>query len=167
MRTLLEGLWLAIRHAWKGLRRRPRLVSQPGAFRQKEGGAVTIAYPHQKLPVPENGHYRLHVAIEDCIGCDLCARICPVNCITIEKEKAEVVLGRTTSGHPRRFHLPRFDIDHALCCFCGLCTVVCPTECITMQPDYGYVTDDRNELVHRFGERERVSAEPTHPGGRA
>ncbi|MCS7153945.1 MAG: 4Fe-4S dicluster domain-containing protein, partial [Bacteroidia bacterium] len=90
--------------------------------------------------------------------CDLCARICPVGCIMIEKEKAPKVLGYTSSGAPKRFHLPRFDIDHALCCFCGLCTVVCPTECITMEPVYDYSTDNRRDLVIRFGERAGVSS---------
>nr|BAL56550.1 hypothetical conserved protein [uncultured Bacteroidetes bacterium] len=162
MLSLLRGVWLALRHAVWGWRSRPRIPGTPDAFASSSPGNITVAYPHQKLPLPENGHYRLHVAIEDCIGCDLCARICPPQCIHIEKEKSSTILGHTRSGHPRRFHLPRFDIDHALCCFCGLCTVVCPTECITMEPEYGYATTDRDRLVYRFGERDAVPCEPAH-----
>lgn len=167
MKNLLRGLWLALRHAWRGWRRDTRYPMKEGAFAASPQGAVTVPYPHAQLPVPENGHYRLHVDIEDCIGCDLCARVCPVSCITIEKEKSPTVLGYTRSGAPKRFHLPRFDIDHALCCFCGLCTVVCPTECIIMEPVYAYATDNRADLVLRFGERAGVSPQPAEPGGGA
>ncbi|MGQ9864164.1 MAG: 4Fe-4S binding protein [Bacteroidia bacterium] len=118
---------------------------------------VTVLYPHEKLPVPEVGRYQLHVVIEDCIGCDLCARICPVDCITIEKVRKNEAT-TTRSGHPRRFDLPRFDIDLSLCCFCGLCTVVCPTECITMQPTYAYSTPRIQELIKHFGEKTSPSS---------
>ncbi|MCS6895805.1 MAG: 4Fe-4S binding protein [Bacteroidia bacterium] len=156
MYSLLRGLLLALRHGIRGWRKRTRHPLEQGAFASPLNGAVTLSYPHARFPVPENGHYRLHVTIEDCIGCDLCARVCPVNCITIEKQRSQTLLGYTSSGAPRRFHLPRFDIDHALCCFCGLCTVVCPTECIVMEPVYDYATDDRAALVLRFGERSDV-----------
>ncbi|MCX7606825.1 MAG: 4Fe-4S binding protein [Bacteroidia bacterium] len=162
MGSLIRGVGLALRHvfqAWK-----PRRHT---SFPQERKGTVTIPYPHQTVPVPENGHYRLHVAIEDCIGCDLCARICPVNCITIGKEKSPTVLGHASNGSPKRFFLPQFDIDHALCCFCGLCTIVCPTECITMEPIYAYATDNRAALVLRFGERNGVSAHPQDSSGGA
>jgi NADH-quinone oxidoreductase subunit I len=44
--------------------------------------------PKQELPVPEVGRYQLDVEMDDCIVCDLCAKICPVNCIDIESIKA-------------------------------------------------------------------------------
>ncbi|MCS7297686.1 MAG: 4Fe-4S binding protein [Bacteroidia bacterium] len=166
MWSLLQGVWLTLKHAVCGWRRRPRYPMQSCPSAPAESGAVTIAYPREHLPVPENGHYRLSVMIEDCIGCDLCARICPVSCITIEKEKSPALLGYTSSGAPKRFYLPRFDIDHALCCFCGLCTVVCPTECLIMEPVYAYATNNRADLVLRFGERTRLSAHSQDGGGR-
>jgi len=46
--------------------------------------AVTIQYPLEKIPIPAPGRYRLHMEGEDCIACDKCARICPVDCITID-----------------------------------------------------------------------------------
>ena len=36
---------------------------------------------------PDTGRYKLHNEIDDCIVCDKCAKICPVNCITIEPIK--------------------------------------------------------------------------------
>ncbi|MCS7188690.1 MAG: 4Fe-4S dicluster domain-containing protein [Bacteroidia bacterium] len=157
MVSLLRGLGLVVRHLFSSWRRR-----QGG----KPFGIVTVPYPHEHIAVPENGHYRLHVEIEDCIGCDLCARVCPVKCITIRKEKSPQLLGRASNGAPRRFYLPQFDIDHALCCFCGLCTIVCPTECITMEPVYAYATTNRADLVLHFGDGSRISPNsPEYSGG--
>ncbi|MCS7162470.1 MAG: 4Fe-4S binding protein [Bacteroidia bacterium] len=163
--SLLKALGVAIRHLFLGWYHRQRYPLQAQALKESPGGPVTVPYPQAQLPLPENGHYRLEVVIEDCIGCDRCARICPVGCITIEKHKSPTVLGYTSTGAPRRFALPRFDIDHALCCFCGLCTIVCPTDCIFMVPDYAYATPDRATLVHRFGESFTLPSESAHGGG--
>jgi formate hydrogenlyase subunit 6/NADH:ubiquinone oxidoreductase subunit I len=149
VRSLWVGLKLALNHLWRAFRRRPPTIYQ-GVL--TASGRVTLPYPHEKASVPENGHYRLYLFTEDCIGCDQCARICPVSCITIEKVKAPQTIHHTASGHPKKFYITRFDIDHALCCFCGLCTVVCPTDCLIMEPEYAYATADRNRLVYRFGE---------------
>jgi formate hydrogenlyase subunit 6/NADH:ubiquinone oxidoreductase subunit I len=88
---------------------------------------------------------------DDCIVCDKCVRICPVDCITIESFKAVDDLGTTSSGASKKIELPVFDIDMAKCCFCGLCTTVCPTECLTMTKVYDYATTDRDQLLYHFG----------------
>ena len=38
-------------------------------FEHKEG-VFTNYYPHESLPIPDNGRYRLHNEIDDCIVCD-------------------------------------------------------------------------------------------------
>lgn len=55
----------------------------------------------------------LHYEITfDCIGCGLCARKCPVNCI---------------SGKPRE----KFEINQEDCIKCGACFAACPVKAIT------------------------------------
>lgn len=119
-------------------------VSDANYFEQQEG-IVTIQYPHQKIAVPEVGRYQLDVAMDDCIVCDLCAKICPVDCIEIESIRATEEFGRTSDGTPRRIYAAKFDIDMAKCMYCGLCTTVCPTECIVMTDTYdksvAHITD--------------------------
>lgn len=150
--SLMSGLRLTLAH-FVGARRsrRPVAISDPAYFRQPDGIA-TIQYPHQTLPVPDTGRYRLHNEIDDCIVCDKCAKICPVNCITIEPVRAISEFGRTSDGTPKRIYAARFDIDMAKCCFCGLCTTVCPTECLTMTKVYDFSVTDIREHNYAFSE---------------
>ncbi len=146
--SLRIGLSLTLRHLFASLHsRKKNWIADPGYFQQKEGIA-TIRYPHETIPVPETGRYKLHNEIDDCIVCDKCVKVCPVNCITIESVKSPVEFGKTSDGTPRRIYATRFDIDMGKCCFCGLCTTVCPTECLTMTSDYNYSTF--NILEHNF-----------------
>ncbi|CAN0476704.1 unnamed protein product, partial [Phaeothamnion confervicola] len=115
-------------------------------------GIATIQYPHVSLPVPDIGRYKLHNEIDDCIVCDKCAKICPVNCITIEPIKATEEIGRTSDGTPKRIYAAKFDIDMGKCCFCGLCTTVCPTECLTMTKTYDFSVFDIREHNYAFAE---------------
>ena len=56
-----------------------------------------------------------------CIGCTLCIKACPVDCII---------------GASKRMHT----VIDSLCTGCELCVPACPVDCIAMQP----VTDDRS-----------------------
>lgn len=134
-----------------GKKRKPQGVAEDNYFRQQEG-LVTIQYPHEKIPVPETGRYQLHVEIDDCIVCDLCAKICPVDCIEIDAIKAVEDIGITSDGTRKRLHAARFDIDMAKCMYCGLCTTVCPTECIIMTDTYDKSVANMHELTYKFSE---------------
>jgi len=151
--SVRKGLSLTYQHQRKrGTRRSPQAISEPGYFTdQPSRGQVTIQYPQEQLPVPDTGRYRLYMETPDCIGCDQCARICPVDCITIEKVKAVDELPPAADGTKVKFYLPTFDIDMAKCCYCGLCTVVCPTECLIMTKSYEFSTPNREELIFHFG----------------
>ena len=57
----------------------------------------------------------------DCIGCKLCIKACPVDCIVGAAKLMHTVIAEDCSG-------------------CRLCLPVCPTDCITLvapPPDYG------------------------------
>jgi NADH-quinone oxidoreductase subunit I len=116
-------------------------------------GTNTIQYPAQELPVPEVGRYQLDVEIDDCIVCDLCAKICPVNCITIESIKStEGSIGETSDGSKKLLYAAQFDIDMAKCMYCGLCTIVCPTECIVMTNEYDRTVFELKDLNYEFSD---------------
>jgi NADH-quinone oxidoreductase subunit I len=117
--------------------------------------AVTIQYPEQRLVLPERERNRLTVNIDDCIGCDQCAKACPVSCITIETIKAVPgdnvgKTGVTSQGRKKALFVPKFDIDFAKCCFCQLCVFPCPTECIYMTDVFEYSVYKRDELIYHF-----------------
>src|SRR5262249_55851353 len=82
-------------------------------------------FEYPELPVPVKPRYRgFHrFDLTTCIGCDKCARACPVDCIYIEKIKNPVGKGLRVNG---------FKIDYAKCMFCALCVDPCPVDCIYM-----------------------------------
>lgn len=152
IRTTLKGLSLTFRHIRQARRRRtPEGIASDNYFDQ-QNGLVTLQYPHEQLPIPDNGRYRLRNEIEDCIVCDKCAKICPVDCITIDAIKATEEVGRASDGSPIRLYAAKFDIDMAKCCYCGLCTVVCPTECLTMDKKFDYSEFELDKLTYSFAE---------------
>jgi NADH-quinone oxidoreductase subunit I len=149
--TSFKAASTTFRHLQQGVLR-PRKAQQLGIeqFTVQPEGIVTLQYPHEQLPVPDVGRYKLHNEIEDCIVCDKCAKICPVNCIEIEAVKATEQIGTTSDGTPIRLYAAKFDIDMAKCCFCGLCTTVCPTECLTMTPEYDFSVYDITAMNFPF-----------------
>ncbi|AQG82590.1 hypothetical protein AWR27_19455 [Spirosoma montaniterrae] len=136
-----------MRHATH--RRTPEGIADDNYF-DLQNGLVTLQYPHEQLPIPDNGRYRLRNEIDDCIVCDKCAKICPVDCITIDPIKATEEVGRASDGSPIRLYAATFDIDMAKCCYCGLCTVVCPTECLTMDKKFDYSEFELGKLTYNF-----------------
>lgn len=150
--SLRSGLAITFKHLVRaGSSKKPIAIYDQTYFKHQQGIA-TIQYPHVSLPVPDTGRYQLHNEIDDCIVCDKCVKICPVDCITIEPIKATEEIGRTSDGTPKRIYAAKFDIDMGKCCFCGLCTTVCPTECLTMTKTYDFSVFDIREHNFQFAE---------------
>ncbi|MEQ6118978.1 4Fe-4S dicluster domain-containing protein [Reichenbachiella sp. MALMAid0571] len=149
--TFSQGFKLTMRHFFQARTMRDPIGIKDDNYFEKKEGIVTLQYPFEELPVPDNGRYQLHNEIDDCIVCDKCAKVCPVNCIDIEPVKALEEIGKTSDGTPKRIYAAKFDIDMAKCCFCGLCTTVCPTECLTMTKEYDFSVFDLTEHNFVFG----------------
>jgi NADH-quinone oxidoreductase subunit I len=150
--TVFKGLSITWKHLFSSHRKRAILpASDANYFKQLEG-TNTIQYPLQQLPIPEVGRYQLDVEMDDCIVCDLCAKVCPVNCIDIESIKATEAIGQTSDGATKRLYAAKFDIDMAKCMYCGLCTIVCPTECITMTNQYDRSVVELKDLNYAFSD---------------
>ncbi|MBS1903924.1 MAG: NADH-quinone oxidoreductase subunit I [Bacteroidetes bacterium] len=132
--TALKGMGIVMKH-----------LLQPKVTRQYPN-------PEDRYIMPERARNRLYVNMDDCIGCDQCARACPVNCITIDTAKGVPgdQLGTTSQGKKKSLWVTRFDIDIAKCCYCGLCTFPCPTECIRMTDVYEFSEFDRVNLIYNY-----------------
>ncbi len=61
-----------------------------------------------------------------CVGCELCAAVCPQEAITLTK-------GTVENG--RLVQRSTIDIDPDKCNFCGMCVVVCPVNALEMLVD--------------------------------
>ena len=150
VKTFLTGMKMTLRH-----------------FNNKEELVATLQYPHEKWPIPErnigfeNSEYnlirsRLHVDIEDCIGCLQCERVCPVDCITIDTIKppkgTDVDFGMTSLDTQKKMLVTRFSIDMSECMYCNLCAYPCPEECIYM---VGGPNEDKHEIDYEFSQYKR------------
>lgn len=152
VQTLLSGLKITFGYLKQSHKsREPYGIFEDEYFSQNEG-LFTLQYPHEMIPVPDNGRYRLHNEIDDCIVCDKCAKVCPVDCIEIEPIRAVDTIGLTSDGTPKRIHAAKFDINMSKCCFCGLCTTVCPTECLTMTKTFDFSEVDVRDHTYEFSE---------------
>ena len=150
--TTWKGLSLTIKHLFASNSKRTVIAASDNNYFKQLEGTNTIQYPKQQLPVPEVGRYQLDVEMDDCIVCDLCAKICPVNCIDIEAIKATEAIGQTSDGTTKRLYAAKFDIDMAKCMYCGLCTIVCPTECIVMTNQYDKTVFALSDLTYQFSD---------------
>jgi NADH-quinone oxidoreductase subunit I len=156
MKNYFKNIWIAFYTIGVGMY---------ATFRHLFVKAVTIQYPEVKVKLTDRARNRLYVNMDDCIGCDQCAKACPVNCITIETVKSVPgdELGPTSTGHVKRLWVTQFDIDIAKCCYCSLCVYPCPTECIKMTDVYEFSEFERHNLIYNFsvmtpGEVEAVNS---------
>jgi len=143
-----KGMALTWKHAWDARKQRTQHNIQDETYFAQPTGIATLQYPHIEIPAPDNGRYQLHNEMDDCIVCDKCVKVCPVDCIDIEPIKATGLVGHASDGSPIRLYAAKFDIDMSKCCFCGLCTTVCPTECLTMTSEYDFSVFEVKE--HNF-----------------
>jgi NADH-quinone oxidoreductase subunit I len=143
-----KGMSLTWKHAWDARKQRTQHNIQDEAYFSQSVGITTLQYPHVDIPIPDNGRYQLHNEMDDCIVCDKCVKVCPVDCIEIDPIKATGLVGHASDGSPIRLYAAKFDIDMSKCCFCGLCTTVCPTECLTMTSEYDFSVFEVKE--HNF-----------------
>lgn len=151
-KTLLGGLiitWKHFRDAFKFKHRGVEGAEDKNYF-DHQNGIFTLQYPTESIPVPDTGRYRLDNEIEDCIVCDKCVKVCPVNCIEIDVIKSPTEIKKASDGSSIRLYAGKFEIDMAKCMFCGLCTTVCPTECLTMTKTYDFSEFDVDNLAYEF-----------------
>lgn len=115
---------------------------------------VTEQYPDpvssrlaDELPARTRG--LLFNDIEKCTGCGECERVCPVRCISLEKEPGP---------SPSKVWVSVFDIDFSRCIFCGLCVESCLPQSLVHTKEYEEAEFTLGAMVRSFG-RGRITPE--------
>jgi NADH-quinone oxidoreductase subunit I len=114
---------------------------------------VTNLYPEHKRPKPERLHGR-HVlnryedGMEKCIGCELCAGVCPARCIYVRG--ADNPPGAPVSPGERYGFV--YEINFLRCIHCDLCVEACPTEAITESKLFEFSFINRQDAIYTKAE---------------
>jgi NADH-quinone oxidoreductase subunit I len=121
---ILRGLWLTMKHLFTP--------------------SVTRQYPSEKRE-PFPGSRGLHALVRDsetgeeaCVGCCLCAAMCPSECIHIY----------TSDGEDHEKILDRYEIDTLRCVYCGFCVEACPFAAVVMSEHFAYSGYTREEFLY-------------------
>ncbi len=123
MLSIIRSLWIVLKHM----------------VHKRE----TVQYPDEKPYLAPRYRGRIILSRdpdggERCVGCYLCAAVCPVACIALQATEDE-------SG---RRYPEFFRINFSRCIFCGFCEEACPTYAIQLTPDFEMCEYNRQNLVY-------------------
>ncbi len=99
---------------------------------------VTKMYPDVPMPISKRSRGMLSLDLDDCIGCELCYKICPADAIRMQKLDVHF-------AHNARDEAPTIDFNK--CIFCGLCSEICPPQVLHHTHKYDISTKNRAELM--------------------
>jgi NADH-quinone oxidoreductase subunit I len=103
----------------------------------------------EKIAKPERLHGR-HVlnryedGMEKCIGCELCAGVCPAKCIYVRGADNDPE-NPTSPGERYGFV---YEINYLRCIHCDLCVEACPTEAITETKMFEFSFTNRQDAIY-------------------
>jgi NADH-quinone oxidoreductase subunit I len=131
----------------------PEELSFLGGFKvtleQMARPRVTWEYPYEKRPKPPRLHGR-HVlnryedGMEKCIGCELCAGVCPADCIYVRG--LDNPPDHPVSPGERYGYV--YEINYLRCIHCDLCVEACPTEAITESKLFEFSFTNRADAIY-------------------
>jgi NADH-quinone oxidoreductase subunit I len=106
-------------------------------FRKMVSKAVTIQYPDQRRDIAPGfrGQHALSkgpTGASKCVGCGLCATICPSQCIKVTRADGKVT---------------GYEIEVLRCIYCGFCVEACPYGAISLTENYEYSAYTREDLL--------------------
>jgi formate hydrogenlyase subunit 6/NADH:ubiquinone oxidoreductase subunit I len=95
---------------------------------------VTLLFPHEQAELVEGIRAKPSWLIENCVGCNLCVRICPSRAIKMmgKQRDAEII----------------YDVGR--CIFCGECVDVCPTKAVYTTKEFALAFIRPRQMIIEF-----------------
>lgn len=120
-----------------------------GTLKHLAEPALTVQYPEERRPVSARfrGRHKLMRyadGLERCIGCSLCAGVCPAGAIWVEA--AENTDEKRYS--PGERYAKVYEINMLRCIFCGYCEEACPTQAIVLGHEFELADFERPDFVY-------------------
>jgi len=107
---------------------------------------ATLIYPFEKLEPPKGLRGKHEYDGDKCIGCALCARICPSFAITLKGGPGPKCTGIT--------------VDLGKCLFCQQCEEVCPRDALWLTTAYELAVLKKEDGILNF---DRTPPQPQAP----
>ena len=126
------------------LRQRGRKNRNTLQYAKDEGGK-------REKPVRLHGRHvlnRYEDGMEKCIGCELCAGVCPAKCIYVrgaDNSPSDPVSPGERYGFV-------YEINYLRCIHCDLCVEACPTEAITESKLFEFSFTNRADAIYTKAE---------------
>jgi formate hydrogenlyase subunit 6/NADH:ubiquinone oxidoreductase subunit I len=116
----------------------------PALLRNLFSKPMTVRFPYEAIPIPDGYRGEHTHNIDECISCELCAKICPNRAIEMVEAPEEY-----KEKYPKTY--PQIDLGK--CCFCGLCEDICSKDAITLSGNVFLSTFDKSTTIrHPFSE---------------
>lgn len=125
---LLKGFAVTLKHLFK-----PRFTVEYPEKRRRE---VIIFRGRHRLQRYADG-------LERCVGCALCAAVCPSEAIYLEAAENDPA---HPVSHGERYAAV-YQIHLLRCIYCGFCQEACPEDAIVMGPEWELAADSREKSV--------------------
>lgn len=98
-------------------------------FKNLKKGPATRRYPFVKRELFKASRGSVKgIDPDKCIFCGLCARKCPANAITVDRNSKT------------------WEINPFKCVICGACSEVCPKKCLSMSEEYTKVATVKDKV---------------------
>ena len=116
------------------------------------GRPQTTMYPLERRELPPTYRGMNAVIWDLCIGCGICAEVCPNRCLKMkpetldDEEQARAWYGSHLAKRKSKPERPAINFGH--CMFCGFCEDYCPTGAMTMTDFYEMADTTREGLIY-------------------